>query len=133
MWSKLMTLMWMTMEIVLKVGKFQKINSQSYFSQNRKAAFGELCPKSIWDKSQFYVPMNQTSEKIMALFMSIWILKSWILGAFFSDFLLVGTYNWDLSQILFGQELIKAAIVKRTQLWNWTKQMQFKNSGSIMM
>ena len=53
---------------------FKIWNSQSYFSQNIKAAFGDLCPKSIWDKSQFYVPMSKTSEKIMALlFCQFWV------------------------------------------------------------
>ena len=32
-------------------------------------------------------------------------------GIFFSDFLLVGTKNWDLSKILFGQKIPKAAIL----------------------
>ena len=39
--------------------------------------------------------------------------KSWLLGGYiFSGFLLVGTLNWDLSQMLFGQKFPKAAIVR---------------------
>ena len=30
---------------------------------------------------------------------------------FFFDFLLIGTWNWDLSKILFVQKFLKAAIV----------------------
>jgi hypothetical protein len=52
---------------LVKGWKISKRNSQSYFSQNRKAVLGDLCPKSILDKSQFYVPTGKTSEKIMSL------------------------------------------------------------------
>ena len=42
----------------------------------------------------------------------MWILKVEIMNeSFFSDALLVDTWNWDLSQIIFGQKYSKAAIV----------------------
>ena len=38
------------------------------FIQNTIPAFGDFfSPKSIWDKSQFYVPMSKTSEKVRVL------------------------------------------------------------------
>ena len=57
------------------------------------AAFGIFCPKSMWEKSQFYVEWSKKSEKNEAIFvMSILKLDKFrVYILVFLIFLLVGT------------------------------------------
>jgi hypothetical protein len=73
--------------------------------------FENFCPKIISNKFQFQITRSKKSEKIKTplLFQTFKLDVTFV----FSDFVLIGAQNWDLSEIVLGQKYKKSAIVRR--------------------
>ena len=73
--------------------------------------------------------------KIKALLVCQFLIGSTMVPLFFSDFLLIGTSNRDLSQILFGQKLPKTAIVHKADQTRATASLQVQsvNAGAARL
>ena len=82
-------------------------------------AFWDFCQKCDWKKiSNFgeYVRNQKRSKHDCYLNFEKWHKKC---AFIFSDFLFVGTKNWDFSQILFGEKFTEPAILWMVNMWNF--------------